>query len=172
MFSKNPAHHVLVDVHAEGQRNLLGNSRTTPRRVTSFHFNDGIDQFLDETDTDGLVILHRGKVVLERYGNGMTSGTPHILMSVSKSLTAVVAGILIAQGKLDPDQNVVSIIPALGDSVYSDATVRHVLDMRVGPAMMVASVEPTLRVRAHDKLKLALKPERLHLFDAESEAAI
>ena len=30
----------------------------------------------------------------------------------------------------------------------------------------------TLRVRAHDKLKLALKPERLHLFDAETEAAI
>src|SRR5215471_3662595 len=45
MFSKNPAHHVPVDVHAEGQRNLLGNSRTTPGRVTSFNFNDGIDQF-------------------------------------------------------------------------------------------------------------------------------
>src|SRR6516165_4398842 len=30
MFSKNPSHDVLVDVHAEGQRNLLGNSRTTP----------------------------------------------------------------------------------------------------------------------------------------------
>jgi hypothetical protein len=108
-----------------------------PNDVSSFRFEHrgktyGIDQFLDETDTDGLVILHRGKVVLERYGNGMTSSTPHILMSVSKSLTAVVAGILIAQGKLDPDQNVVSIIPALGDSVYSDATVRHVLDMRVG----------------------------------------
>ena len=27
MFSQNPAHHVLVDVHAKGQRNLLGNSR-------------------------------------------------------------------------------------------------------------------------------------------------
>src|SRR6516162_11273484 len=46
MFSQNPAHHVLVDVHAEGQRDLLSNSRTTPGRVTSFHFDDGIDQFL------------------------------------------------------------------------------------------------------------------------------
>src|SRR6516225_3109208 len=46
MFSKNPAHHVLVNVHAEGHRDLLGNSRTTPSRITSFHFNDGIDQFL------------------------------------------------------------------------------------------------------------------------------
>src|SRR6185503_15795460 len=91
-----------------------------------------IDQFLDETDSDGLVILHRGKLILERYDNGMTSTTPHILMSVSKSLTAIVAGILIEQGRLDPEQTVVSIIPELGDSVYSGATVRHVLDMRVG----------------------------------------
>src|SRR5215813_9046412 len=46
MFSENPAHHVLVNVHAEGQRDLPGNSRTTPGRITSFHFHDGIDQFL------------------------------------------------------------------------------------------------------------------------------
>jgi len=46
------------------------------------------------------------------------------------------------------------------------------LDSRVGTSLFVASIEPTMRVRAHDKLKLALKPERLHLFDAETEAAI
>ena len=92
----------------------------------------GLDTFIDETDTDGLVILHRGKVVLERYGHGMTADTPHILMSVSKSLTAIVAGILIEQGKLDPDQKIVSVIPELGTSLYSDATVRDVLDMRIG----------------------------------------
>jgi CubicO group peptidase (beta-lactamase class C family) len=108
-----------------------------PRDFSSFRFEHGgnaysLDQFLDKTDTDGLVILHRGKVILERYGNGMTADTPHILMSVSKSLTAIVAGILTEQGKLDPERKVVSIIPELKDSVYSDATVRHVLDMRVG----------------------------------------
>jgi CubicO group peptidase (beta-lactamase class C family) len=91
-----------------------------------------LDKFAGETDTDGLVVLHRGKVILERYGNGMTSNTPHILMSVSKSLTAIAAGILAGQGKLDPEQKVVSLIPELRDSVYSDATVRHVLDMRIG----------------------------------------
>jgi len=108
-----------------------------PKNLSSIRFDHGgkqygIDKFLDETDTDGLVILHRGNVILEHYENGMTSNTPHILMSVSKSITAIVAGILIEQGKLDPEQAVVSIIPELKDSVYSDATVRHVLDMRVG----------------------------------------
>jgi CubicO group peptidase (beta-lactamase class C family) len=108
-----------------------------PKDFSSFRVEHGgklysVDKFMNETDTDGLVILHRGRVVLEHYGNGMTSNTPHILMSVSKSLTAIIAGILIEQGKLDPEQAVVSVIPELGDSVYSDATVRHVLDMRVG----------------------------------------
>jgi CubicO group peptidase (beta-lactamase class C family) len=104
---------------------------------SSFRFEHGgkpygLDQFLIETDTDGLVILHRGKVILEHYGHGMTPNTPHILMSVSKSLTAIVAGILVEQGNPDSDQKVASIVPELRDSVYSDATVRDVLDMRVG----------------------------------------
>ena len=110
---------------------------TERKDFSSFRFAQGgkpygIDEFIDETDTDGLVILHRGKVILERYGNGMTANTPHILMSVSKSLTAIVAGILVEQGKLDPEQQVVSHIPELKGSVYSGTTVRHVLDMRVG----------------------------------------
>ncbi len=46
------------------------------------------------------------------------------------------------------------------------------LDTRVGPALFVASVDPGVRVRPHEKLRLALSPERLHLFDAESEMAI
>ena len=46
------------------------------------------------------------------------------------------------------------------------------LDTRVGSALFVASIDPTIRVRPHEKLRLALKPERLHLFDAESEIAL
>src|SRR5436305_4851479 len=59
---------------------------------------------------------------------------------------------------------VVEVVEQLGSEIL--------LDMRAGPALMVASVEPTVKVRAHDQLRMALKPERLHLFDAETEAAI
>src|SRR5215472_3207733 len=45
MYPENPTHHVLVDIDAEGQRDLLCNSRAAPRGVAPFHFNDGIDQF-------------------------------------------------------------------------------------------------------------------------------
>jgi multiple sugar transport system ATP-binding protein len=44
--------------------------------------------------------------------------------------------------------------------------------MKVGDGMMVASVEPTLRVKVHDTLRLAMRPSRLHVFDAKTEAAI
>jgi multiple sugar transport system ATP-binding protein len=37
---------------------------------------------------------------------------------------------------------------------------------------MVASVEPNVRAKIHDNLRLALNPERLHFFDMNSEAAI
>jgi multiple sugar transport system ATP-binding protein len=47
-----------------------------------------------------------------------------------------------------------------------------VLDMKVGDAMMVASVEPSLKVKVHDTLRLAMRPSRLHVFDARTEAAV
>jgi len=46
------------------------------------------------------------------------------------------------------------------------------LDVLVGGQMMVAAVEPTVGAKRGDKLRLALRPERLHFFDTASEAAI
>ena len=46
------------------------------------------------------------------------------------------------------------------------------LDMKVGESVMVASVEPTVRVKVQDKLRFAMRPSRLHVFDAKTEAAI
>jgi CubicO group peptidase (beta-lactamase class C family) len=87
---------------------------------------------LDATCTDGIVVLHKGAVVFERYANGMSERTPHILMSVSKSMLGLLAGILIEQGVLDHDAPVTSIVPELERTAYAGATVRHLLDMRAG----------------------------------------
>jgi len=46
------------------------------------------------------------------------------------------------------------------------------LDVKVGPSTMVAAVEPTVRAKVRDRLRLAVNPERLHFFDAATEAAI
>jgi len=59
---------------------------------------------------------------------------------------------------------VVEVIEKLGSEIL--------LDVAVGPDMMVAAVEPGVRAAVHDRLRLALNPERLHFFDTTSEAAI
>jgi multiple sugar transport system ATP-binding protein len=46
------------------------------------------------------------------------------------------------------------------------------LDLQVGDQTMVASVEPTVAAKRGDKIRFAMRPERLHFFDAASEAAI
>ena len=56
-----------------------------------------IVSFLRATDTDGFVVLHRGKVAYEFYDNGVTRDTPHILMSVSKSILGLIVGCLVEQ---------------------------------------------------------------------------
>jgi multiple sugar transport system ATP-binding protein len=58
----------------------------------------------------------------------------------------------------------VEVVEQLGSEIL--------LDTRAGNTAFVASVDPTLRTRVHDRLKLAMNPARLHLFDATTEAAI
>src|SRR5258707_720383 len=58
----------------------------------------------------------------------------------------------------------VEVVEQLGSEIL--------LDTQVGNSTFVASVDPTLRTRVHDHLKLAINPARLHLFDAQTEAAI
>src|SRR3954465_12763775 len=48
--------------------------------------------FPDEPSPDGILVLPRGKVVLERYLNGRRPDTTHLLMSVSKSVTSAACG--------------------------------------------------------------------------------
>lgn len=91
-----------------------------------------LDAWLEATNTDGLVVLHKGHTVLERYFNEMTPSTPHILMSVTKSVLGLLAGILVDRRILDPASLVTDILPEVKGTAYEGATVRHLLDMRVG----------------------------------------
>ena len=90
-----------------------------------------IDQLLRETETDGFLVLRDGAVAYEWYANGLSAHVPHIVFSISKSISAILAGILVEQGKLDVDAPVARYIPEVAGSAYADATVRHVLDMTV-----------------------------------------
>jgi CubicO group peptidase (beta-lactamase class C family) len=88
-------------------------------------------QMIAQTYTDGFLVLHRGRIVAERYDNAMTPSSRHIVFSVSKSITATLAGVLVDRGQLDPDSPVTRYVPEVANSAYGDSTVRHVLDMTV-----------------------------------------
>jgi CubicO group peptidase (beta-lactamase class C family) len=89
-------------------------------------------QFLSASSSDGIVILHEGAIVFEAYGNGMTERSRHILMSISKSMLGLVAGVLAGQGVLDVARPVTDYVPEVASTAYAGATVRHLLDMRTG----------------------------------------
>jgi CubicO group peptidase (beta-lactamase class C family) len=91
-------------------------------------------QALQSTCTDGLVVLHKGAIVLEGYANGMTQRSPHILMSVSKSMLGLLAGILVGQGVLNPSGLVSDLIPELKATAWAGASIMQLLDMRTGVA--------------------------------------
>ena len=92
----------------------------------------GLEGFLKETDTDGMAIVHRGRLVFEHYANGMNDATPHILMSVSKSMLGLLVEILQEQGELDSGRLVTEVVPEVESTAYRGATIRQLLDMRVG----------------------------------------
>ncbi len=54
-------------------------------------------QMLQETYTDGIAVLHKGKLIYERYFGALKPHKPHIAMSVTKSFTGTLAGILVAR---------------------------------------------------------------------------
>ena len=82
--------------------------------------------------TDGLLILHRGRVVYERYFGALEPQGLHAAMSVTKSITGTLAAILVADGTLKPDAAVTDYVPELKNSAFGDASVRQVMDMTTG----------------------------------------
>jgi CubicO group peptidase (beta-lactamase class C family) len=91
-----------------------------------------IAQFLDSSFTDGFLVLSKGRIVAERYMNGMTPRSQHLAMSVSKSITATVAGILVGRGLIATGDLVTDYLPELAATAYRGARVQHVLDMTTG----------------------------------------
>jgi CubicO group peptidase (beta-lactamase class C family) len=82
--------------------------------------------------TDGILVLHRGRIVYERYFGVLTPERAHIAFSVTKSFVGTLAATLVSEGVLDDHALVTRYVPELSDSGFAGATVRQVMDMTVG----------------------------------------
>ncbi|MBD0293489.1 MAG: serine hydrolase [Jiangellaceae bacterium] len=117
----------------------------TVRRVDGSESTVG--EVFDDTYTDAVVVVHDGRIVLERYAGETTADTPHLLMSISKSVVGCVTGILTSRGELAPEDLVTDRVPDIADSGYDGATVRHLLDMRSGVEFSEEYTDPDAEVR-------------------------
>lgn len=87
------------------------------------------DEAFDANYSDGVIVLHHGRIVYERYAGCLNRTTLHGAMSVTKSLTGLLGEMLVAEGALDDAAPIGTLIPELRDSAFGDATVRQVMDM-------------------------------------------
>jgi len=85
---------------------------------------------LNAIRTDAVVVLRDGKLVFEWYARGNNAHTPHILMSATKAVIGLLAGMLHQTGDLDLDAEVSIYVPEIATTLYRGATLRNLLDMR------------------------------------------
>lgn len=84
---------------------------------------------LSRNYTDGILIIHKGKVVYERYFGALNEAGQHAAMSMTKSMTGLLAEILVVESQLDDTAKIATIVPELAESAFGSATVRQVMDM-------------------------------------------
>ncbi len=89
---------------------------------------------LADTYTDGIAVLHRGRLVYERYRGALRPELPHACFSITKSYAATLAATLIHEGVLEENRTIPHYVPEMAGTAYADATLRQVLDMCVGVA--------------------------------------
>jgi CubicO group peptidase (beta-lactamase class C family) len=97
---------------------------------------------LSATHVDAALVLHHGRIIDERYFNGMTPSTPHLMFSATKSMAGLMAAVAIEEGKLNANARVDSVLPELADSAWGAATVRQVLDMTDGVQFTEVYTDP------------------------------
>jgi CubicO group peptidase (beta-lactamase class C family) len=96
--------------------------------------------------TDGILVLHRGRIVYERYFGALRPHLPHVAMSVTKSFTGLLAAMLQHEGALDPDSLVTRHVPEMQGTAYADTTVRQVMDMTVGVRYSELYTDPNAEI--------------------------
>ena len=98
-------------------------------------FGRAIDALFDDEavgETRALLVMHGGRIVAERYGEGYGKDTRFLGWSLSTCMTGIVIGVLVSDGRLRRDES--APVPAWrrsGDP-RGEITLRQLLQMRSG----------------------------------------
>ncbi|MFN3747503.1 MAG: serine hydrolase domain-containing protein [Sphingorhabdus sp.] len=92
-----------------------------------------VDAYMKAQRTAGLVIIHNGKIRLEKYGLNFDGNGKWTSFSVAKSLTSTMVGAAIKDGYIKSlDDKVTQYIPEMKGSAYDDVTIAQLLTMTSG----------------------------------------
>jgi len=95
-----------------------------------------LEDLLRDRERDALLVLHRGEIVLEWLAPGVRTDEQHLVFSVTKSVTGLLAGALATRGQLDLAARVGDLVPEVAGSAFADATVRQLMDMEASYAFV------------------------------------
>ena len=125
-----------VTVHKKGsvkplELNINNRIGTTavPTKAGTMSFSDFLDS--EESTAIGIVILHKGRVVFERYPRMRPQEKP-VHWSVTKILVSSLVAILEAEGRVDVEDTIEKYIPELRGSDFSGLKIKNILDMATG----------------------------------------
>lgn len=92
-----------------------------------------VDAYMKAQRTAGLIILHDGKIRLEKYGLDFNAQGKWTSFSVAKSFTSTLVGAAIKDGHIKSiDDKVSNYIPDLKGSAYDDVSIKQLLTMTSG----------------------------------------
>ena len=107
----------------------------------------------------GMLILHHGEVVFEKYLLGNDQHTRWMSMSVAKSVTAMLIGAAIQDGAIKHiDDPIVTYLPRFKGTAYDGVTVRQLLQMRSGVAWNETYTDPTSDRRRMLEAQISQQP--------------
>jgi CubicO group peptidase (beta-lactamase class C family) len=109
-----------------------------------------LSEAMREQYIDGVLVLKEGRAVLEQYSGTLTPERTHLLWSVSKTITALTAASVAADGLINLDKAVADYVPELASSGWGPDSLRDVLDMRDGSAWTEDYAAPDSTVRRQD----------------------
>lgn len=104
-----------------------------PTEITYDGAKISTDQFLKETKTNAFLVIKDGKLVYEKYFNNSTKDSLLPTYSIAKTLTSIMIGQLITQGKIKESDTFVSILPEYKTGTdFDKVTIKQLLDMTSG----------------------------------------
>ena len=90
-------------------------------------------EFLKQTDTNAFVVIRNGVMTYEWYKDGVSQSTQLPSYSVAKTMTSIMIGQLIAQGKIKESDKFVDYFPNLKAGTSFDLVkIKDLLDMQAG----------------------------------------